>query len=609
MQQTERSDSAAEWLREFERLHGRPLRVLHLGNIANNGYINAKIQRFAGIEADACCYDYFHAMGCPEWEDADFEGDVGDLFFPDWWAVDLHGFRRPSWFVQGPLRTCQRYLLARSRGDGHFQRLLGRQLRLELWLRCRSTWRAATIAAMLGVPRPAFTQRPSSPPGRSDSQGETFLEWLARLAIWACRSLGWLTWRVRSVGWDWLRRLAAYVALVGRKLHAASRASAALAAGRGWRTAALTIFPRKLAALAHTKEQHQLVDAARLMSTAQAASLAALYKQASGSADGFSEDDYRPYLSSIPLWRQVFSHYDVIQGYAIDSLLPLLAGTRNYTAYEHGTLRDIPFEESARGRLCALTYRAAPVVFLTNSDVVPSARRLGITDEQLVFLPHAVDSDRLRRFAAEHEGLRPTAGDEVVFVSPTRHDWFDADPLWAKGNDRLIRAFALLRDQGLTCRLVLFEWGRHVEESKRLIDELGLTDRITWSPTLRKRELWARYMSAHAVIDQFLTPAMGSVAFESLALGCRVITALDELTVTQFFDEMPPILNARDPEEIAAALCRVVEDPEDSAGIGPAAMDWFQRRHSTERIVELQLAAYERLLATGRQSVSLPSGK
>jgi len=70
----------ADWLREFQRREGRPLRVLHIGNIANNAYINAKIQRRLGIDADVCCYDYYHVMGCPEWEDADFTGDVGDQF-------------------------------------------------------------------------------------------------------------------------------------------------------------------------------------------------------------------------------------------------------------------------------------------------------------------------------------------------------------------------------------------------------------------------------------------------------------------------------------------------------------------------------------------------
>ena len=35
---------------DFQRRMGRPLRVLHIGNIANNAYNNARIQRQLGIQ-------------------------------------------------------------------------------------------------------------------------------------------------------------------------------------------------------------------------------------------------------------------------------------------------------------------------------------------------------------------------------------------------------------------------------------------------------------------------------------------------------------------------------------------------------------------------------
>src|SRR4051794_6546678 len=51
----------------------RPLRVLHVGNIANNGYLNAKLMRRIGVEADALC-DEWHILSQPEWEDAEIDG-------------------------------------------------------------------------------------------------------------------------------------------------------------------------------------------------------------------------------------------------------------------------------------------------------------------------------------------------------------------------------------------------------------------------------------------------------------------------------------------------------------------------------------------------------
>ena len=105
-----------QWLDAFRAEHGRPPRVLHVGNIANNAYNNAKLLREAGLDCDVLCHDYYHIMGCPEWEDADFDGPVGDHFRPQWKDLDLHGYRRPAWFAQGPLWSSLRYLIVRREG-------------------------------------------------------------------------------------------------------------------------------------------------------------------------------------------------------------------------------------------------------------------------------------------------------------------------------------------------------------------------------------------------------------------------------------------------------------------------------------------------------------
>ena len=39
------SEDDAVWLERFAMEKGRPLRVLHVGNVANNAYLNAKFLR------------------------------------------------------------------------------------------------------------------------------------------------------------------------------------------------------------------------------------------------------------------------------------------------------------------------------------------------------------------------------------------------------------------------------------------------------------------------------------------------------------------------------------------------------------------------------------
>src|SRR5205807_6076300 len=104
------SDSA--WLAAFAARHGRKLRVLHVGNIANNAFINAKFQRRAGIEAEVLCYDYYHVMGTPEWEEVDLRHPYGDDYHPSFAPEDVAGYTRPTWFIQGPLPECHRRICA-----------------------------------------------------------------------------------------------------------------------------------------------------------------------------------------------------------------------------------------------------------------------------------------------------------------------------------------------------------------------------------------------------------------------------------------------------------------------------------------------------------------
>jgi glycosyltransferase involved in cell wall biosynthesis len=544
--------SDSDWLLQFRKEHGRPLRVLHIGNIANNAYINAKIQRRRGIEADVACYDYFHVMGCPEWEDAEFEGEVDD-FHPDWWSVDLHGFRRPRWFAQGDQRLCIAYLLATRRRQGLRSALYWRLLTLERWLRSRHP---RLLGVALGIARA-------------------------------------LRRRLRSAA-----RLLRVLARAGQEPRRALRVAAAVARGAELRVAMATYPSRRPAATTPVLDRGapELGDRFRGSFPARDALLSA--------------DVCLPYAAGVLRWKPLLSQYDIVQAYATDPVIPLLCGVRAYAAYEHGTLRVLPFEPSAYGQLCALAYRGATSVFVTNSDNLAAAERLGIVAPQLVCLPHACDSEKLRRFAERHRNLgpdgRPDGRGTVTFFCPTRQHWLVEDPNLAKGNDRFVRALRMVRDQGLECRVVLVDWGEDVEATKRLLEQLGCEDWVTWIPKLPKRGLWERYLRSHAVVDQFVVPAMGSVAFESLALGRRVVSALDPVLAARFFGEAPPLLACTQPEEIAAALRLVIEDPEDTRGVGRAAAEWFDRFHSTERIVHLQLAAYRRAIDNARRLADVP---
>ena len=83
------------WLDRFRERNGRSPTALHIGNIANAAYLNARMLNEAGIDCDVLCYEYYHIMGCPEWESAVFDPNGVDPDRPLWSRIDLNGFARP----------------------------------------------------------------------------------------------------------------------------------------------------------------------------------------------------------------------------------------------------------------------------------------------------------------------------------------------------------------------------------------------------------------------------------------------------------------------------------------------------------------------------------
>lgn len=430
------------------------MRVLHVGNVANNGYNNAKFLRRKGIEADVLCYDYWHVMGQPEWEDAVFDGQP-DEFNPQWDMVDLGGFQRPAWFIQEEL----------------FPRMRGRR-----------------------------TQR---------FRGQFRLERLVRDPI--------------------------------RWLH---------------------VFIK--------------------------------YKLESGGADCGPHPrliDFFQYYPARKWFEQWFAGYDLIQAYATEPIHAWMFGKgQPYVAFEHGTMRDIPFEDSARGRLLTLAYRKAGKVIITNPDVVASARRLGLTN--FLFIPHPVDETKYRpRETRLREQLQSRHQADVILFAPSRHNWA------LKGNDLVIRAFARLRkEDGRRAILILCDWGQDMDRSRDLIGALELEPSVIWTPPLNKMKLIDYYNASDVVLDQFTLGTFGTVTPEAMSCGKPVVMHFDRQVHEWCFPEMPPVVSARTEEEIFAKLMELSSDPGRRAAIGQAAREWVVKHHGWELVADRQIGIYRELL-------------
>jgi len=680
---------------ELQAKLGRPLRVLHIGNIANNAYNNARIQRKFGIHSDVICYDYYHVMSCPEWEDGSFTG-AAEGNFPDWFATSLAGWSRPDWFVQGPVDLCLQYLRARQLNMRLTSRLMKTYLEANYWRilddfaalegRVRPgmprymRWTAWLVEA-LGLHRPIdpdkdrlnslLAEDRTAEPGDRErasltKRGETngllrrgrahIQQTTKNLRIRLFHALVMkplLAERFDATGvrmWLVLRRWrrnsveqpSALAELLEQQLLNGGRESKEIFERRlkdekilktnssngniqslplflqilfrrmfelfSWVRVLLADMVKDLLDLigrVPRRRMASMVDDAEFHSRFQTF----CYRRRTFIEENKNQEfacDLQNYIDFLPLkFFDILKQYDIVQGYSTDGFIPFMNGLARFAAYEHGTIRDLPWEPSVSGVVCSRVYREAPLVLVTNSDVMTSVDRLGLPPERVVYLPHAFDDSKLRAFRDAHPDLSPPEG-PPIFFSPTRHHWKDKSGSWTKGNDVFLHAAGQLSAEGYDFRLVLVEWGKEVTESRELIDSLSLTSKVSWVPTMQKRELWAEYCRAHAVIDQFALPALGGVGFETMALGRRLITALDEEQLTKFFGCAPPCLIAQTVEACANRLREVLLDPEDLAERGAAARQWMIQFHSAERIVSLQARAYRNLIAAFPDPMTAP---
>ncbi len=324
---------------QLDRQPDRPMRVLHISNIANNAYVASTILNKHGIESHVLVADYYHTLGCPEWESAEIKGDWGNDFFPAWHKVDLAGFKRPRWFAQGPRYSAIRYLIA-----------INERRRLSAWV----NW--------------------------------CFMAFYRRLVTLSlAHKIFWRIWHSRP-------------GLLFRKLthfdhpgpapgHRKPPFPGAEYARAPKPSEILSSVIRPMSSRAREKEVKRLMELMRdkhenAVAKAKAQNLPSPEPLAPN-VDSWIET--HQFDADSHLWKRLFSYYDIVVGFSTDGVYPLSVG-KPYIAFEHGTIRELPFEDNYLGRQTAAVYQNANAVLITNCDNNRAADKLGIKNYH--FIPH-----------------------------------------------------------------------------------------------------------------------------------------------------------------------------------------------------------------------------
>lgn len=288
--------------------------------------------------------------------------------------------------------------------------------------------------------------------------------------------------------------------------------------------------------------------------------------------------------------RALFRRFELVQAYATHATLPLVvASGQPFVAYEHGTLRELPFEDSWRGRLLSLAYRRAAKVIITNADVISSARRLGL--ENTTFIPHPVDESKYTAGASELGDELRAQGAGPIVLAPARQDWRE------KRNDVMVRALGELVHSGHpNALLFLGDWGEDRLRTRALVGDLGLEQNVRWTSPVPKLRLIELYRAADVVLDQFTFGTFGGIAPEAMACERPVVMAFDRALHDWCYPEPPPIVDARDERGLAEALGRLARDPDERARLGRQGRAWVERHHGWRLVAERQRAVYEEVL-------------
>ena len=163
-----------------------------------------------------------------------------------------------------------------------------------------------------------------------------------------------------------------------------------------------------------------------------------------------------------------------------------------------------------------------------------------------------------------------------------------------KGLEHLIRALAKMRQHAL---LDVVGAGQLESELRALATELGVSDRIAWMGQLKQPDLVRLYQSATALVVPSTDEGLGLVAAEGLLCEAPVIAFRSGGLTDVIQDDKTGILvTPGDAAELAKAMDRVMDNPEEAADLGKAGRIFALSAFAPESAARQYAGIYQQVL-------------
>ncbi|HEX3911278.1 MAG TPA: glycosyltransferase [Solirubrobacteraceae bacterium] len=171
-----------------------------------------------------------------------------------------------------------------------------------------------------------------------------------------------------------------------------------------------------------------------------------------------------------------------------------------------------------------------------------------------------------------------------------------------KGQDRMLRAQAILRDRGAAMHLVLVggdSWGlspEYAESLSGLIEQLGLAEAVTMTGEVPDADPYVRQMDV--LVNASDPEPFGIVLLEGMARGVAVL-AVRSGGPAEFIEHERTGLLARSggPEDLADALEPLLRSADLRARIAAAGRERFLSEYTDAALGRRFFAAFERVIA------------
>lgn len=276
-----------------------------------------------------------------------------------------------------------------------------------------------------------------------------------------------------------------------------------------------------------------------------------------------------------------------------------------FVLHLHGTLAGYRHIVSARGQwpYHAYDWLTSPLPTLRADQFIVST-----TAEANEAVEHGVDPARL---AVIPMGIDTTDYQFDDIVADPAKILFVGRIAPDRNVDLLLHALHRVRDQQWICTIVGSEERRsytsetgYLRKLKERVDELHLTDRITFAGPQYGEELRRTYASAGIFVYPSRYENFGQAILEAAAAGCALITTPVGVATDLVRSDASGFQTGPDtPDDLVAHLSRLLANPDEQRVVGERAREIAARDYSWARIHQQYFDVYSRLL--GRRSERL----